>query len=324
MAKKNQFMKNFIPFVLTFLFLSVTLKAQKDTCHVGVYVNNIFDFKVEDKSYMADFWLWMNYTNDSLTFENVPEIANSKTADFSHYSKEKKGKWNWATQKCRAQLIHQWDVSRFPFDKQLLQIVIEDSQYDTSALIYLADKANSKLDNSINSTDWTVEHFSIKECIKIYQTTYGNPALSGRSSYPAIVVEIAIKRNNCLVSLLKMLTGVYVAFFISCMVFFISSENQDSRFGLCVGGIFAAIGNKYIVESIVPSSSNNTLLDNVHTLTFVFILIIIILITISLNYFESGSESKKQVSLKIDKYAFYILTILYVFINFLLVYKAAR
>jgi len=40
---------------------------------------------------MADFWMWMNYKNDSLRFENVMELPNSKSVDFSHYSLEKKG-----------------------------------------------------------------------------------------------------------------------------------------------------------------------------------------------------------------------------------------
>lgn len=287
----------------------------KRQLHSGIYINNLYDFRVDDKSYMADFWTWVNYTNDSLKFENVQEITNAKAADFSHYTMEKWGRWNWAAQKCRAQLIHQWDVSRFPFDKQVLQIVIEDSQYDTSALVYLADHANSKIDSGINSGEWSIEHFSMKQTIRTYQTTYGNPNLAGKSSYPGITAEITIKRNNSWVKLVKMLTGVYVAFLISCIVFFVSLENQDSRFGPCVGGIFAAIGNKYIVESIVPSSTSNTLMDNVHTLTFIFILLIIIIITISLKLYESGDPVKKQQFLRIDKCSFYILVVLYTLIN---------
>jgi len=119
-------------FVLVLLTCAIiAAHAQKDTCRVGVYVNNIYDFKVDDKSYMADFWMWVNYTNDSLQFENTIEVTNGKSADFSHYSLEKKGEWNWVAQKCRAQLIHEWDVTKFPFDKQVLEIVIEDARYDT-------------------------------------------------------------------------------------------------------------------------------------------------------------------------------------------------
>ncbi len=317
-------MINRILIVIAILFSSSDLNAQKDTCRAGIYVNAIYDFKIDDKSYMADFWLWLNYTNDSLQFENAIEITNSKSADFSHYTKEKVGKWNWVAEKCRAQLIHQWDVSNFPFDKQHLGIEIEDAQNDTASLVYMADKVNSRIDNKFNSGEWCIDSFTFVETTKSYNTTYGNPGLTGNSTYPGVRAEIVIRRNGSWLKLMKMLTGAYVAFLISCIVFFISSENQDSRFGLCVGGVFAAIGNKYIVESIVPSTTSNTLMDNVHTLTFIFILLIIITITFTLRLFESGDEKKMQLSHKIDRRAFYWFGALYILINCALVISAAN
>lgn len=317
-------MKNLLLLFVSGFLLTSTGSAQPDTCKMGVYINSIYDFKLDDKSYMADFWMWMNYKNDSLRFENNIEITNSKTSDFSHYSMEKKGEWNWAAQKCRAQLTHQWDVSKFPFDKQYLRIEIEDSQTDTSKLVYQADIKNSKIDTGFNSNEWHIENFSLKAGVRTYETTYGNPGLSGKSSYPRMLVEITIRRNNSWIKLIKLLTGAYVAFLISCIVFFVSNESQDSRFCLCVGGIFAAIGNKYIVESVVPSSTSNTLMDNVHSLTFIFILFITIVMVVSLYLYQSGDERKKQLSFKIDRWAFYLFALLYTVINFGMLYFAER
>ena len=312
-------MKNRI-LVITVLLLSNLLSfAQKDTCKLGIYVNSIYDFKLDDKSYMVDFWMWQNYKNDSLNFENTQDITNSKTADFSHYTHEKKVAINWASQKCKAQMMHQWDVSNFPFDKQKLTIEIEDTEKDTSQLIYIADTLNSKIDPSFTTSEWNVENFTIKTEAKTYATTYGNPQLSGNSTYPKITAQICIKRNHSWLLLFKLLTGAYVAFLISSLVFFISSENQDSRFGLCVGGLFAAIGNKYITESVVPSSNTITLMDYVHNLTFGFILLIVVISIISLYLFESEDDRKRQLSLKIDRISFWTVLCCYVVINVLLV-----
>jgi len=315
---KNRFL------LLAAIFSFFTATAQKDTCKVGIYINSLYDFKLDDKSFMADFWMWMNYKDDSLQLENAIEMPDSKSADFNHYSLEKKGDWNWATQKCRAQLMHQWDVSKFPFDRQVLRIEIEDAQHDTSQLVYAADEVNSKIDTAFNSSEWCIEQFSLKGGVKTYETTYGNPSLSGKSSYPRVVAEITIRRNNSWVKLMKMLTGAYVAFLISCLVFFISSENQDSRFGLCVGGVFAVIGNKYIVESIVPSTTTTTLMDSVHNLTLVSILLIGVVITISLMLYESGDERKKRLSIRLDRAAFCTFVLVYMVANCYLTWLAAR
>ena len=296
--------------------------AQKDTCKLGLYLNSVYDFNLEDKSFMADFWLWMNYKNDSLNFSDAIEMPNSKSADFSHYSIEKKGDINWATQKCKAQIMHQWDVAKFPFDEQRLLIQLEDAKYDGSQVVYIADTANSKVDCSFNTKEWSIKSFKVVAKEREYKTTYGNPELSGNSSYPQVTAELVIQRNNSWMMLGKMLTGAYVAFLISCLVFFVSSENQDSRFGLCVGGLFAAIGNKYIVESVIPGSTTNTLMDNVHNLTFTFILLIVGIIIYSLNLFESGDEEKKKRSLRIDKRAFFSVISIYILINAYLIWRS--
>lgn len=307
-------------FVLS-LLISCLAFAQKDTCKIGLYLNTVYDFNLVDKSFMADFWLWINYKNDSLNFSEAVELPNSKSVDFTHYSLEKKSGINWATQKCKAQIMYQWDVAKFPFDEQCLLIELEDAKYDASQLVYIADTTNSKVDCSFNSKEWSIKSFKIIEDKRVYNTTYGNPELSGKSSYPRVTAALIIQRNNSWMMLAKMLTGAYVAFLISCLVFFVSSENQDSRFGLCVGGLFAAIGNKYIVESVIPGSAINTLMDNVHNLTFTFILLIVGIIIFSLNLYESGDEEKRKRSLKIDKRAFYSVITMYILINAYLIWR---
>ncbi|MGQ0740607.1 MAG: hypothetical protein ACT4OJ_16280 [Bacteroidota bacterium] len=222
-------------FVLLY-FACQPATAQKDTCKIGIYLNSVYDFNIEEKSFMADFWLWMNYRNDSVQFNEGLELPNSKTVEFSHYSVEKKGEVNWASQKCKAQMMHQWDLSRFPFDYQKFRIELEDPNYDTSQLVYAADTVNSKVDCSFNAKEWDIVSFNVTAGERTYGTTYGNPGLSGSSSYPRMTAALLIKRNNSWIMLVKMLTGAYVAFLISCLVFFVSSNNQDSRFGLCVGG----------------------------------------------------------------------------------------
>lgn len=295
----------------------------KDTAKIGVYLNSIYDINIEAKSFMVDFWMWVNYNDSNRKFENIIEIPNSKSAEFSHFVTEQTDKGVWVTQKCKAEIMQNWDVSCFPFDKQKLSIEIEDSENDSSKMVYLADIVNSKIDSSFNSSEWVVDKFAIQTGVRTYNTTYGNPNLEGSSSYPRVVAEITIRRENSWVMLAKMLTGAYVAFLISCLVFFVSSENQDSRFGLCVGGLFAAIGNKYIVESVVPSSNTNTLMDNAHNVTFTFILLIVLVIVISLYLYESGDERKRRLSLRIDRIAFMAITLSYVLINFWLVYRAS-
>lgn len=91
-------MKYRAPLSIALILLSLFSYAQKDTCKVGLYVNSIYDFRLDENSYMADFWMWINYKNDSLNFENAIELTNSKSAEFSHFTTEKQKQSNWTTQ----------------------------------------------------------------------------------------------------------------------------------------------------------------------------------------------------------------------------------
>jgi len=316
-------MKN-LAFLTCTLFSFFTAFAQKDTCEIGVYISSLHDFDFSKKSFSADFWIWMDYKNDSLNFENALDVTNSKTEEFKHYFHEKKGGRNVISEKCTAELMCEWNVARFPFDQQTVCINLEDADHDTSSLMYKADKLDSTIDSTFSSGEWTITDFKVSDKVHTYETTHGNKVFFAKSSYPSLSVRVQLKRNNSWLLLFKMLTGAYVAFLIACLVFFVSSEHQDSRFGLCVGGLFAAIGNKYIVESIIPTSTTNTLMDHIHILTFGFILLIVTMIIISLRLYDSGNEQKVKQSRRIDKWAFISIILLYAILNAILIYQASH
>jgi hypothetical protein len=295
--------------------------AQKDTCYVGMYILSLTDFKIDDASFKADFWIWFIYDNDSLKIQDAIEIPHSKSIEFSNFSKEKKGGKNWAQVKCKAIINKEWDVTNFPFDKQLLSIDVEHTLNDATTLVFAADKENSKIDSTFELDDWKINSMNTTGHYKTYNTTFGDPVLKGSSVYPVVTTEIYMTREHSTGILGKMLTGVYVAFSIALLGFLIKPSLAD-RLGLCVGGIFAAVGNKYIIESIVPSSTANTLLDSIHNLTFVSILIMIGITVISLKWADTDNDKFALRSKKLDLFSFVALLSVFIIINVILIMRA--
>ncbi len=315
-------MKKFSTAILfCLLFFSNISFAQKDTCKIGMYVLSLSDFKIDDQSFKADFWIWFIYDNDSLVMKDAIEIMNAKSTEFSNYSIEKKGGKNWAQVKCKAVINQNWDVTKFPFDKQDLSIKIEHTMLDADEVVFIADSENSKIDSTFFLDDWDINSFQLKSIKRTYNTTFGDPVLKGSSTYPGVEAEIIITRAHSQGILVKMLTGVYVAFSIALLGFLIKPSLAD-RLGLCVGGIFAAVGNKYIIESVVPSSTANTLLDSIHNLTFVAILIMIALTVVSLKWSDTEDEKLKMRSQKIDRISFVVLLVGFITANVILILSA--
>jgi hypothetical protein len=94
---------------------------------------------------------------------------------------------------------------------------------------------------------------------------------------------------------------------------------MEARFGLSVGSLFAAVGNKYIIDSILPESSTFTLVDSLHALTFTSILITIIMSVYSLTLANIKQLKKAN---RVDKLSSRILLIAYLLFNLFFVAKA--
>ena len=307
----------FITLFLLCRFVSV-LEAQPDTVKIGVFINDIYDINLSEKSFSTEFWVWFNYRDTSLHPLETLEIPNAKEVEYSlDFTEEKEG-IQWAGKKVRAVVKKDWEIWYFPFDEQTMSIELEESNLDAKSVVYLADTVNTRFDTLIKLGNWDVTHFELDAKTHQYNTTYGDPTLSGSSTYPHASLNLTIRRKSWGL-FFSLFTGLYVAFFISSLVFFIDPIDVDPRFGLSVGSLFAAVGNKYIVDSFLPQSTSFTLVDKIHILTYLAILICIIASVISLRIWKNGNEKRAR---KFDQRAYLLISISYLLINFVLIFIA--
>lgn len=312
-----------IRIALAFLIsLPVFLHAQAppDTVRIGAFINDIYDLNLSDKSFSAQFWVWFNYANPELKPLESLEIPNAKSLEYSLEFNEASSGIQWTGKKVTAVIKKDWDIRRFPFDKQTMTIVLEESDKDVGTMVYAADTENTKLEPDLTLSNWEITGFELSAETKRYNTTYGDPSLNTGSEYPRATLNIFIKRKSWGL-FFSLFTGLYVAFFISSLVFFIDPIDVDPRFGLSVGGLFAAVGNKYIVDSILPQSTTFTLVDKLHILTYLFLLLCIVLSVISLRIWKNGHERR---SMRFDRKSYFIIVSLYAIINTWLIYSASR
>lgn len=293
--------------------------AAPDTAKVGIWMKSLYDMDISQGAYSTNFWMWFIYKSDSISPAASAEITNAKAFDYAQQDMEKKNGLNWATQECHAEMKQHWDVDYFPFDVQTLTIVVEDAQEDASTLVYEADTVNSTYSNELELAGWTVQDFKVKTSQHEYKTTFGDPSLKdGSSSYPVFTAALTLKRQGWGL-FFKLFTGMYVAFFISWLAFFVPPTEVDPRFGLSVGGLFGAVGNKYLVDSILPDIISTSLADRLHGLTFVMLLTNIVVSVISLYY---AKQEKIALYKKIDRRSAYGILAFYAVINAFFIIQA--
>jgi hypothetical protein len=308
---------------LILIGIGLSAFAQKnvpDTVRSGVYVTSIHDINFKDKEYTVNFWLWLKYKNKDFNFKENLEIPQAKTVEKSFSTLDTSGNEVYLLMKLQCVMKDSWAIDNFPFDHQILRLSVENSQFDNRSLVFLPDTIGKQFDSRFTLRGWKIDSLKMSAGTKIYETAFGdNSILKPHTEYSNFKVRIGISRD-AMGLFWKMFLGMYVAFLIAYMCFYIHIDSIDSRFGLSVGALFAVIGNKYIIDGSLPESTSFTLVDTLHGVTLVFILVVIISTSFSLLLVKKGKAAK---AVKFDRLFAIVSLIVYVILNVFFIWQAS-
>jgi hypothetical protein len=283
-----------------------------DTAKIGVYLFSVYNLDFPGNRLNADFYVWYNYKDTILKPAETFELVNSTEFHKIGQSDEKFDTINYSTFRCNGVIKQDWDVSNFPFDKQTIELQIEDIDNDNSKLVFVPDLAGSKIDKNVRLDGWEIKDFGIKVFDHTYETNYGDPSIpvNEYSAYSRVVIYFTIQRQGTGL-FFKLFVGLFISVLMSILTFFINPTDLDPRFGLPVGAIFAAIASEYVISSTLPQNQRLTLVDILHVVSFIYIFICILLSAISLHLFKGGNTAASS---KLDRYSFFGVTSTYIII----------
>ncbi len=327
----------FIFFLLALLLFSLSSKAQKagfnnktqrldtlivattqakkqvpDTARVGCYVISLHDLDFPEQQYTARFWLWLIKDTISNVDKDV-EIPNAKEMKIDNMIMEKLGNQGWLQMKLKCIMKQSWNVKHFPFDKQILKIDVENPQFEADELVFKVDSLGKSYDPALFVEGWKITNFKLSTGVSSYKTGFGDNTLKTQeSSYAKFTIAIELEREAWEL-FFKLFLGMYIAFAIAFVSFFVDAEHAEPRFGLPVGGLFSGVGNKYVIDSYLPTSSTLTIVDTLHGLTFVMIFVIIAFSALILQ--QSEDNKLKNLAKSTNKVVAWSIAIIYFLIN---------
>src|SRR5438876_12264540 len=89
-----------------------------------------------------------------------------------------------------------WKIGHFPFDKQKLRLSIENSQFDSHSLVFVADTVGQHYDPRFTLNGWTIDSCIISTGTKAYETAFGDDKLAKpHTEYSNFKVRLSIDRD---------------------------------------------------------------------------------------------------------------------------------
>jgi hypothetical protein len=280
----------------------------------GVYVMSIYDLSFSDKSFKTVFWFWCLFPEDS-SIPYMPQetigVMKAKSFDRLFAFDEVKDSKRWVTVKFDADVIHNWNMGDFPFDRQLLTVELEEAELDATKIMFMTDKKNSGIDPKVEIPGWKVEGFSIQSRLVIDETTYGDPTLTERSTYAQTIVTITVKREGIRL-LINLLLAAYIAFALGILLLFMHPKYVDARSIIITTAMITIIGNHYIISATLPGMPSFSLIDRIMITTFITICLIASISILTAHYIRAG---KTKTAVRINNVSRWVILFIYVILN---------
>jgi len=278
------------------------------TCLMGVYLQDMRDYKFADRSLFASIRLWSVCANPQDSPLKDLSVLNSNGTSITEINTQKlpneSGFFSnspmvfWSERTVEGTFFHHWSAKNFPFDRHTITFEFESVGSDVSNFVITPDYQHSGFSPSINDGDWIASNFSLSEVEHSYSTNFGKPDrhLDGKGTYSRIKVAITLRRAR-VTSFLKLCSGVYAAVIIAGIAFLMDVREPDivsGRTGLLVGCLFAAIVNMQQAESTLGQSEDITLTDMIHIISILYILTSSTLAMVAYLRCEAGREDFAQ------------------------------
>lgn len=177
------------------------------------------------------------------------------------------------------------------------------------------DKNNFQIDKELKISGWEILNYYAYGSYATYPVDFGYHSTKFKDKrFNRLDYDIRIRRNGWGLYF-KLFSSLYLAFFVSFLAFFIRADKVDPRFGVSIGGLFASVANKYVVDSYIPQFIGISLVDIVHIINFLLIFITIVVSTISLKFVLAGQLERSK---KLDREMSFIVLITYFLFNLII------
>ena len=277
----------------------------------GVYINRINEFDVKKGTAVVDFWYWLISSDSSASLQNL-ELSNGTMQPVGEVVTQKQNGLYYWSRRYVAQLQCAVDLEKFPFDRQHIILLFEDSDLTSSQMVFVPDTVNSGIDQTFRLNEWEIQDISYQIGRHHYSSSFGYLDIpSGQGSdYSQFNVTISLnRRGSVLQKLFKYFWAVIVSVIVGLFSLLIRVCDLDGRFGMAVGALFANVGCSFLLSDKLPESPCVSMAEWVSYISLGFIMVFLVESIISLAIYNRNHIT---FSLRLDWGTFVVSLVCYI------------
>lgn len=246
---------------------------------VGAYVNDIHEVDLRTNNYFADVYVWMRWTDPSLdpsaTMEAMNPAAPWDLVDDPLYDEPVPQPDGSFLQVIRYEGAFNTELplEKYPFDRQLLTVELEDNTYPSNALVYLPDPEGVTISSSIRIPGYDVEPPTLTIADNDYPTRFGDLSLDAPAPYSRVTITVPIVRP-AFANIVKILLPILIVVLVAALTLLIRPDHIEGRIGMGITALLTIVALQFTTSQELPQVTYLTMLDVLYILSSGFVLVV--------------------------------------------------
>jgi hypothetical protein len=273
-----KFMRIFLITLALFL-VSAEATAEPEKVIVGAHVNDIQAIDLQNHNYRLDLYVWFRWKNPVLEPWKTAEFMNAydpadhvRTPLYDAPLKMPDGSY-YMIIRDQGKFSVKFPLQKYPFDRQNLAVIMEDSLHDINELIYVTDTEIPPISLSagISLPGFDVKAPQARAGNFLYATTFGDISQKTASTYSRASFEVPVTRPK-LSSAVKIFLPIMLIIVCTGLILFVHPVYIEGRLGVAITTLLTLVALQLTTTSALPDVDYLMLTDKIYLLSYSFII----------------------------------------------------
>ena len=164
-------------------------------------------------------------------------------------------------------------LEKYPFDTQVLEMVFEDKQNDSSQIQFVPDTNPITINEggAMSIPGYVLGKPSLDVVSHKYPTNFGDLRANPNTPYSRVIVALPVTRD-VLPYLVKIVLPIFIVILITSLIYLLPARLEEARAGIGVTAMLTIVALQWTSDASLPSVEYLTLLDMVYIVSMVYIL----------------------------------------------------
>ena len=262
-------------------------ETESDKVTVGVFINDLQDIDLASENFTVDFYLWMRWKNpkidpwltiESMNSEGTQNTTSSGTGGLtgeplSDAPLDMPDGSKYMVLRYQGVFSRKMNLEKYPFDTQVLEMVFEDKDYDTSKLEYVQDTTPVAINDSgaMSIPGYLLGQPTMTIVPHKYPTNFGDISANPDTRYSRVVIALPVTRD-VLPYLVKLVLPIFIVILITSLIYLLPARLEDARAGIGITAMLTIVALQWNTDASLPSVDYLTMLDVIYIVSMVYIL----------------------------------------------------